>query len=158
MLNERVGVQFNLPSSTYECRGTSVVSSIWSRDICLRISSISVSGILAEEITSFIIAKSSSWRHWVRSVDKHESSLQCPVCCTWPTVTVSSGSLAAAVGLMNERSDVLETLGQFLCYIQAVERSWWVCFCYHTIGLWISTRAFSYFCQVTAVHKEPYFS
>lgn len=114
MLNVRVGVRFNLPSSTYECRDTSVMGSIWNRNIRLQIPSISISGISAEEITSFVIVKSSNWRHWVRRADKHASSLQCPVCCMWPVVTVSSGSLAAAIGLMNETSDVLETLGQFL--------------------------------------------
>ena len=35
------------------------------------------------------------------------------------TVPVSSESLAAAVGLVSERADGLETLGQFLCFLEA---------------------------------------
>lgn len=47
---------------------------------------------------------------------------------------------------------------RFLCFIQAVQSPWWVCFWYHIVGLHISTQAFSGFFQITMVHKEPCFS
>lgn len=84
------------------------MSLLWKGGVHPGTSSVSTSGISAEESSSFIVAESSNWRCWVRRVDECEQSLQGPMCCTCPTVTVSSGSLAAAEGLTNERCYVLE--------------------------------------------------
>lgn len=107
MLTARAGVQLNLPGSTSECRGERDELAM-ERGVHPGISSVSILGISAEEISSFVIAESSNWRCWVRRVGPAGSVHIYLVCCPCLTVTVSSGSLAAAEGLTNERCYVSE--------------------------------------------------